>query len=377
MTRGWYPANRVVGPSVLRHEDFLATRRFPVLDGLRAIAILLVVTAHPAYAHIWPVFHGTAGVSLFFVLSGFLITTLCLREQDVSGRLSLSSFYIRRAFRIYPLYLLVLALYVVLIVGLGQEALRRHAFVINVPYMLAFFPEHAFFFNHTGVAVPFDGAWSLGVEEKFYLIWPALGILLLKNRLRLVLLCLVIAASLIFNTRSADWARALAPYGLIAFGCVAAVLLHHRRSYEFCSRLGRPRTLLLLAITTICIQFGTREVNTGRTLYVAYGAVLAALLVGLITYSGDAIRWLHSRPMVLIGRISYALYLLHNFGLNAMERLIPRTHGFIGSLVSTSLGLAASGVVAWILNVWFEMPLTRLGHRIAHTTKALRSLPAD
>jgi peptidoglycan/LPS O-acetylase OafA/YrhL len=367
----------LVSEGVVGYEDFLAARRFPVLDGLRAIAILLVVTAHPAYKHVWPVFHGTSGVSLFFVLSGFLITTLCLREQDTRAGFSLTNFYIRRVFRIYPLYFLVLAFYVILIVGLGQQADRHHAFVTNVPYMLAFFPEHAFFFNHTGTSVPFDGAWSLGVEEKFYLVWPVLGILLLKNRLRIALLFLVFATSMFLNTQSADWAHACAPYGLIALGCFAAVLLHHRRSYEVCSHLGRPRVLAFLIVVTTSIQFGTTEVNTGRELYVVYGIVLTALLIGLITYSGNGIAWLYCRPMVFIGRISYALYLVHNFGLNAMEKLIPQTHGFASSFASTSLGLGGAGIAAWILNVWFEMPLTRLGHRIAHTRKALRSVPSD
>ncbi len=215
------------------------------------------------------------------------------------------------------------------------------------------------------------------MEEKFYLVWPLLGILLFKIRLRIALLLVVFITSMILNTQGAAWAHACAPYGLIALGCFAALLLHRRRSYDVCSYLGRPRVLFCLIVVTTTIQFGTAEVNTGRALYVAYGIVLTALLIGLITYSGTAVTWLYCSPMVFIGRISYALYLLHNFGLNAMEKVIPQTHGFASSLASTSLGLAGAGVVAWVLNVWFEMPLTRLGHRIAHDRTALRTLPSD
>ena len=88
----------------MTHADYLTIRRFGVLDGLRAIAILLVFTAHQR-GDLWPVFHGATGVTLFFVLSGYLITTLLLREEDRSGKVDFRSFYVRRTFRIYPMFL--------------------------------------------------------------------------------------------------------------------------------------------------------------------------------------------------------------------------------------------------------------------------------
>jgi peptidoglycan/LPS O-acetylase OafA/YrhL len=158
--------------TTLEFEQFQALRRFPVLDGVRAIAILLVFTAHPAYEHFWPALHGPNGVTIFFVLSGFLITTLALREEARDGWLDLKGFYIRRICRIYPLYVVVLALYCVLILGLGMESARKTLFLDELPYYALGLPEHGLFVH--GVIAPFDGAWSLGIEEKFYLLWPVL-----------------------------------------------------------------------------------------------------------------------------------------------------------------------------------------------------------
>src|ERR1700712_1056926 len=105
----------------MTHGEYLSVRRFGVLDGLRAIAILLVFTAHQR-GDLFPVFHGATGVTLFFVLSGFLITTLLLREEDRFGKVNFASFYVRRTFRIYPMYVGIVVLYCVLILGLGMDA---------------------------------------------------------------------------------------------------------------------------------------------------------------------------------------------------------------------------------------------------------------
>src|SRR6187551_1792962 len=94
------------GMTTPTHADYLAQRRFPGLDGLRAIAASMVVLFHFGGPDI---VQGWIGVHLFFVLSGFLITTLLLREHDRAGRVALVDFYLRRAFRILPVYFLVLA----------------------------------------------------------------------------------------------------------------------------------------------------------------------------------------------------------------------------------------------------------------------------
>jgi peptidoglycan/LPS O-acetylase OafA/YrhL len=108
---------------LLSHSDFRSLRRFPALDGVRAIAVLLVVAAHSRGPGSLHYLAGWNGVTIFFVLSGFLITTLALREEERAGRVFLRGFYVRRVFRILPLYLLVLLLYVpiVRVLGIGDS----------------------------------------------------------------------------------------------------------------------------------------------------------------------------------------------------------------------------------------------------------------
>jgi peptidoglycan/LPS O-acetylase OafA/YrhL len=98
----------------MNYQEFQAARYFPELDGLRALSILLVISIHTTDP-LWAPLHGNVGVTIFFVISGFVITTLLLREEDKRGRVRIRAFYARRAFRILPVYCLVLLAYILLI----------------------------------------------------------------------------------------------------------------------------------------------------------------------------------------------------------------------------------------------------------------------
>src|SRR4051794_21766193 len=110
------------------HAAYLGRRYFPELDGVRGLCALAVITFHMQGFEkvLWKWLGGSVGVTVFFVLSGYLITALCLREEDQRGRVSLAAFYVRRSCRIFPLYYLVLVLYAVLVGVLGVRA-DRHA----------------------------------------------------------------------------------------------------------------------------------------------------------------------------------------------------------------------------------------------------------
>ncbi|WP_134741603.1 acyltransferase [Nocardioides sp. 503] len=356
-----------MGDGHVTHADYRALHRFPALDGLRAISVVLVFTAHPAYPHVWPRLHGPSGVTLFFVLSGFLITTLLLREHEGGARgVDLRAFYVRRAFRIYPMYLAVFALYCVLILGLGMEPERRDAFVENIPYFLLFFPEHALYFNGD-VLVPFDMAWSIGIEEKFYFVWPVLGFVLLKARAlpqALALTAIALGCS-VAGHLGGGWGVSLESYTPIALGCLVATLLHHRPSYERLALAGRPAVLLLLTTALVALQLSTAQVLPQGRLYPVFSLLAALVLAGLVTTSSTRADWLGSRPMAYVAALSYSLYLLHNFGLNAAEAVLPSDWGFAGSLLSTVVGIALAFVAAHVAHVRFEDPLRRYGVRLA------------
>lgn len=346
------------------YNEFLAARRFSALDGLRGISILLVFTAHPKYPDFWPLFHGQAGVTIFFVLSGFLITTLLLREEQKYGRIDLPGFFIRRLFRIYPVFIAVFLLYCVLILVLGMQADRRSGFETNIPYFLLFFPEHSIFFNTSGIAVPFDGAWSIGIEEKFYLIWPIVGFVLLAG-FRQARPYVLIALAMLFGGLSLlpVWGPALAPYTHIIFGALVAVLLNSRRGYAVLSRTGRGPVLLTIALAAAGLQFGTPAVL--GSLYIGYGAVIAALVAGLVTTRSSGTKILSGRFLTHTGTLSYVLYLIHNFGLNAAEMIIPAGWGLGGSLLATVLGIGAAYLVAAVIHKYFEEPLRKVGVALA------------
>ena len=155
--------------------------RLPALDGVRALAVLLVMLSHslwrfPETAPWLPwLAQGALGVQLFFVLSGYLITTLLLRERDRTGRISLSSFYMRRARRILPAFLAYVAVIALLqALGLLNIPLRYYAYVLSqtwnyqVLWNPSVDPTGHWYFGHY---------WSLALEEQFYLLWPLLLIM--------------------------------------------------------------------------------------------------------------------------------------------------------------------------------------------------------
>ena len=351
----------------LGHGEYLSTRRFPALDGLRAIAVLLVFTAHPADRTLWAPLHGSTGVTLFFVLSGFLITTLLLREEARYGRVSFRGFYLRRLFRIYPMYFAVLALYCVLILGLGFQADRRNAFVDNVPWMVLLVPEHAMFAAPAGVQVPFNGSWSIGIEEKFYLVWPLLAFLALTRFRRGRLpVAAGLAAVLLVVSLVDPGLGFVNPYVHLLLGVLVALLLHAPEHYRRLSWLGRPPVLLVAGVVVLAAQLSTDRIELGAgNLYGLHGVLLALLLAGLVTTRTRAIAWLSSRPMVHLGALSYVLYLIHNFFLNAAEAVLPSGWGAPGSLLSTSVGIAAAVGVAHLLHRFYEEPARRLGVRLS------------
>ncbi|WP_372733633.1 acyltransferase family protein [Nocardioides sp.] len=357
------------------HEEYSQRRYFSELDGVRALSVLLVFTTHLDVLF-WERLQGSTGVTFFFVLSGYLITTLALREEAGSGHLSLTSFYTRRVFRIYPLYLVVLGIYCTLILGLGMAPERRDSFVHSLPYYLAFLPEQALL-GWQGVEPPFSGAWSLGIEEKFYFVWPLLGFVVLAGRFRGRIVTLLVTTVLFaMGGLLGEVGILVKPYALLSLGCLVAVLLHEPHTYERFRRLGEGRTLGLLVALLIVVQFGVPGITLRGPLYVAYGVLVTAVLVGILIGRSRVGTVLSLRPLVFLGRISYAFYLTHNFAINGVQGALPDTPVMQGVL-GPALALPVAIAIAWGLHVTVEKPMIKIGHRLAHRPKAWRALPVD
>lgn len=340
------------------HASYLARPYFPALDGLRALSIALVVLWHATEEQYYGWLHGFHGVTIFFVLSGFLITTLLLREEDRHGAVSFSGFYIRRVFRILPLYYLVLGVYCVLIIFARLQPERLDEFLRALPYYTFYFSEYP---HYMRFRAPFDLSWSLGIEEKFYLVWPALAFgLLAAIRARLT-----VAAGLLLFTfvLPEGWvvSQFLRPYGLILVGCIAGLALHKPRGFNAVQALGRWQLPLLIALLGSCVLVSEPK---RWEILVALATVL--LLVSTLVHPEGAVaRFFSTAPLVRVGGISYGIYLIHQLCLNAAERVIPGSWGFWGGTLLAVAGGAASIVGALLLSKYVEKPLIQVGRRLS------------
>ena len=168
----------------MAHEDYLSRVHFGSLDGLRCASVLAVVWHHTATGVAWfPASdRGFLGVDMFFVISGFLIVTLLLRERDRTGGISLPRFYGRRTLRIFPIYYGVLAALTFVFLFVRPDGSQAGPFFDYLPFYLTYTSNWA---ADTGIMFI---AWSLAAEEQFYVVWPPLEHRLRRRVLLAVLL---------------------------------------------------------------------------------------------------------------------------------------------------------------------------------------------
>ncbi len=347
------------------HDEYLGRRYFAPLDGLRAVSILLVITAHTTDPLFYRL-HGAVGVTIFFVISGYLITTLLLREEERHGRARIKAFYIRRAFRILPLYYVTLISYIVLIGILhlqpGASSLW-HSMPWYATYQNDLAPQGAGIFGQT---------WSLAVEEKYYLLWPlAFSVpVLLRHRL-------TAAASLATLTAVASlWhvTEYFAIYTPILLGCVMAIMLDNPTLYRHVRRFATTPVALLLIAALIVWDF---ELENGSDVHIVFSVLIVllfpAILIGPRWLSG----LLSNRVAVYIGTRSYALYLIHRMAKGVVDREVtPGSTAVPHELVHFVLIVALSLIGAEILCRLVEQPMIRLGRRLASTSRGERTVPA-
>ena len=192
------------------YAKFRDVRFFGSLDGLRAISIIAVIWLHSWWGTNYydrlaatPVLRqGFFGVQVFFVVSGFLITTLLLREMDRYGTISLRDFYLRRALRIWPLYYVVLAIYVVNALVFERGSIRAHSFLHYLPAFATF--TYTWFVSDNWPGGMFNLAWTLATEEQFYLFWP-LALRVLRSVWSSVLIVAIIALKIATDHSLTSW----------------------------------------------------------------------------------------------------------------------------------------------------------------------------
>ncbi len=357
----------------------------PTLDGWRAIAILGVMASHAGHSYSAAfgresffdrIAAGTHGVNLFFAISGLLITSRLLEEWDTTGRVSLRNFYVRRAFRILPPALLYLSC-VALLGAIGLLPVVREELVAAT----------LFFRNYLPVILGPNGAgffsshyWSLGVEEHFYLLWPAL--LLLAGRKRALPVAITIAVLvaawrhveawreiMLYNAiQPTYFARSDTRIDSIMCGVVAALALSRPEVRAFIERY--LTTLVYLAFVALYFvivhRFGTRP-----TLWEA--SIVPVLIVGTVLRPSSAFaRVLESPVMRWIGRLSYSLYLWEFFFVYYPG--VPTTLGVWQTFPVNLFAAIACACASYYL---IERPLIKVGHRLAPTMSRDSSEPVS
>lgn len=367
--------------------------RLPQLDGIRALAVTAVLVHHTG-----ALTGGFLGVDLFFVLSGFLITTLLCEEIDRKGGVSLRGFWFRRAFRLLPALLVYLLAGVAASLALKGPADQRQ---YDLDATLALFGVNNWWrgFGGEESAGAWDGhLWSLSVEAQFYLLWPLVltaVLLQLRRRARWVALGSTIAAI-------AVW-RAVLMTGFLAFanpgdrtyfatdtradalliGAALSLLWQEghltRLSARFWGWASAAAWAVLLAAMVLSPTPEHQKWGSygGFTLV----ALLAALIVAAAVVAPDTgiARVFALRPLVWLGGISYALYLWHFPITVQLETMFGAR---FGELAVSAMALAVSAGVAWGSAVLIERPLGRwrrvLEKRLAHTRLlSVSSLPVS
>lgn len=278
-------------------------RYVPELDGLRAIACVSVMCFHAAPTGILG--GGFLGVDLFFVLSGFLITTILIEEKVTSGRIDIWQFYLQRFFRLVPALLLFLVVYACFapLVWPGEPHLRdaalAAAYVSNYTYPISGDPGYI---RHT---------WSLAVEEQFYLIWPIATVLLLKSRSPIFILCLIWSIITLYRLSLAagDWIDYYFPLHTHASGLIAGAIL----ALLFKNESFKPRPLFGWISLAIIVLLAFAAYIKKSTLTITFAEVATVGLVASIMANRGCGKFtvLTARPMVLVGKLSYGLYLWH------------------------------------------------------------------
>jgi peptidoglycan/LPS O-acetylase OafA/YrhL len=300
-----------------KHGEYI-----PAIDGLRAISILLVVGSHAGLDHVLP---GAFGVTLFFFISGYLITSQLLRTLRANGRLLLAGFYARRLLRLTPAAV-IYTLMAGVAFALAGGRISAGGWAAAMLYGANYYDLWAGYRTSLpGVRHPFNILWSLAIEDHFYALWPALLAVLWRVRIAVAALavlcvavlcwrawlygtCLNAAAPAVCGPRADAMGRFNRLYlatdtriDSIAYGALLALAGASRRGSD-----AVGGACVLLAAFLLPGDFARQVIRTSLQ-----GIALLGLFPALIADRGAISRLLSATPAVAIGRLSYSLYLWH------------------------------------------------------------------
>jgi len=356
----------------------LQSPHIPALDGLRAVAVFLVIFYHFGFAGV----PGAHGVMIFFVLSGFLITWLLIKEDERTGDVSLTGFYKRRVLRIFPAFYVYWLLLVALLLATGKSIPWAHAwssFFYTSNYYVALNGDPSNGFSHT---------WSLAIEEQFYLLWPCLFLFWRANLKKMAqfLVALILAVwvyrAVLCFVFGVDQAYIYAAFDTrldhLMVGCLLAVVL----KLGALERLWRAASahaalpLVTVALLILSIYAGNAYVPRYRDVFgFAFEPLLIAILMAQLIALSDTAPWRWTeRPAIrFLGRISYSLYLYQQITLYPVRKAL----GSYPVVVQLAAAVLVTVAVAALSYYVVERPFLRLkdsGQRGQHRLRRLVGL---
>lgn len=344
------------------------------LDGLRALSVLAVMVGHFGFGKIVP---GGLGVTVFFFISGFLITTLMLREVRATGGVAIGRFYLRRLLRLQPelwAFLLISAL----VGSLFAQPTR----LIDALGAVFYFSNYIFagvIGQNDAEALRWPQLWSLAIEEHYYLTYPLIFSLLIVTPKRLMMLITgvlvaALAARIAYHQMGVSenyiYAATETRIDSIAYGCFAALAFWHlpARLMAIIARIGVGN--LVLAVVLLGGSLVIRQPGFRDTLrYSVQGLAICSLFAFLfVTPAGTEVaRWLDCAPLKWMGRMSYGAYLWHIEIAGFVERstgMSPPNTPSLQSAASCVLLSTLTFAVAWLSFSLFQRPLLALRHRL-------------
>lgn len=355
------------------------------IEGLRAVAILLVVAAHAGVPWLQG---GFVGVDVFFVLSGYLITGLLVQEIQTSGRVRLLDFYVRRLRRLLPALLVMMigsSLLAALLLAPFEQLSQARAATAAVVWLsnLHFVATNVDYFGATAEDNIFLHTWSLGVEEQFYLVWPLLVLFLVGgwhwqprrgqwNRLRAgmavaVVLCLALSIFLTYAQPAKGFYLMPSRAWQFALGAVTALVFRADspaaiRRWLMTAETQKNRWRNAMGLIGLALVLGAGALLSRQEVYPGAWALVPSVGAALMLAAGAGAggsghcvgRLLSVAPLQWLGRVSYSWYLWHWPVL-----ILGATVTFAGRSVHPALLVPISLLLAFVSYRWVESPLRR------------------
>ncbi len=370
------------------------TTKIPVLDGIRAVAIILVLVAHAGLDKLVP---GGLGVTVFFFLSGYLITTLMRFELTRDGAIDIRKFYIRRALRIFPpLYITLFVLLGCTLLGAFPNHMQFPAVGLQFVHLANYTPSFGYNLGDFEEGIPRMPLWSLAVEEHFYLFFPLIYVFMARRidgkRQALILLAMcgvvlavrTVTAAVIMHNASAtpdlsliyNWTHTR--IDSILFGCILAVWSNpviDDDEHSYVPRVSHLVVALVALLMCLLIRekigshelFGPRAEFFRQTVrYSIQGLALFVVFSYLIRLKTGPIRAvLVSQPMKIIGLLSYTVYLVNFFIFETLHEHFPDApHSHVRHVLTSATALVLTFGYAWLMYLVVERPLGRMRSRL-------------